>query len=156
MIKITALALAAASALITGSSPESWTATLAGKNGSMVTGTATAEAVGNDSTRVTISVRGAPSSAMLPWHIHNGPCSAATTVLGSESGYPKLQVSGTGTAEGSAVLAVKLSRTASYAVQVHRDATAPTMKDDAKEATPGSDVLSCGDLKPANPVTPQQ
>jgi len=155
MIKITALALAAVSALITGSSPESWTASLAGKNGSMVTGTATAEAVGNDSTRVTISVRGAPSSAMLPWHIHNGPCSATTTVVGAEAGYPKLEVSGTGTAEGSAVLAVKLSRTASYAVQVHRD-PAPTMKDDSKSSTPGSDLLSCGDLKPANPDVPQQ
>ncbi len=156
MIKITAMALAAASALITGSGSESWTATLAAKNGSMVSGKATAETVGNDSTRVTISVHGATSNAVLPWHIHNGPCSAAGTVLGSESGYPKLQVSGTGTADASAVLPVRISRTASYAVQVHRDATAPTMKDDPRESTPGSDVLSCGDLKPVNPDTPQQ
>jgi hypothetical protein len=155
MIRITFIALAAGSALLTGSA-ERWTANLSPKDGSMLSGTATVETVGNDSSRVSITVKGAPASAALPWHIHTGPCSAVGGVLGSDTAYPKLQVSASGDAEASATVAAGLTKSASYAVQVHRDATAPTMNDDPRESKPGSDVLACGDLKVANPTIPER
>jgi hypothetical protein len=90
----------------------------------------------------------AEPNASLPWHIHNGACGSAGEILGSESAYPALQVSGGGTAEATVTLAIRPSKTGSYAVQVHKGTAAPDK--------PGSDVISCGDLKPVMNKMPQQ
>ena len=140
MIKLTAVALVAAYAVVHPTNPDQWSATLVPSNGSTVSGTATAESGIPDSTRLKISIRGAEPNASLPWHIHNGACGSAGEILGSESAYPALQVSGGGTAEATVTLAIRPSKTGSYAVQVHKGTAAPDK--------PGSDVISCGDLKP--------
>jgi hypothetical protein len=140
MIKLTAIALVAAYAVVHPTDSDQWSATLVPTNESTVSGTATAESGIPDSTRLKISIRGAEPNATLPWHIHNGACGSAGEVLGSGSAYPALQVSGGGTAEATVTLAIRPSKTGSYAVQVHKGTAAPDK--------PGSDVISCGDLKP--------
>ena len=142
MIKFTAIAIIAASALLTPSSPDQWSATLHSSNGSMVSGTATVGGVGSaDSTLVKISIRGAPPNATLPWHIHNGTCKVPGAVWSLESAYRKLQTSGMGSADGSATLPIRPSKAKPYAIQVHHGTAAPGAK-------PGSDVIACGDLLP--------
>lgn len=149
MIKLTAIALVALNALFTASSSDQWSASLAPTGSGTISGTATAEGVGSaDSTLVKISIQGATPNATLPWHIHNGACGSTKAVLGSESAYPKLMTSSAGTAEASVTLAVRPSKTAAYAVQVHQGTAAPDK--------PGSDVVACGDLKPVLNKTPAQ
>jgi hypothetical protein len=140
MIKLTAIALVALSALWNSSSPDQWSATLSPSNGSTISGTATAEGVGSaDSTLVKISIRGATPNATLPWHIHAGKCGATKAVLGAESAYPRLTTSAAGSAEASVTLPVRPSKTGFYAVQVHRGTAA--------SGKPAMQVVACGDLK---------
>ena len=141
MTKLTAIAFVVVNALFKSSPSDQWSAALGPSNGGTVSGTATAEGVGTtDSTRVKISIHGAKPNTSLPWHIHHGSCSAAGPVLGSPTGYPKLQTTGTGSADGLVTLPVRPSKSGSYAVLVHGAAAAP--------AKPGSDVIACGDLRP--------
>jgi hypothetical protein len=141
MIKLAAIAIVGLSAVFSASSPDQWSATLKPSNGSTVSGSATADGVGSaDSTLVKISIQGAPPNASLPWHIHNGKCGATTAVIGGEASYPKLQTSSSGTAEGTATIAVRPVKAGAYAVQVHRGTATP--------AKPGADVIACGDLNP--------
>lgn len=157
MIKVLAVAIFAGSAILTASTADRWSATLNPVNGSTVSGTATVELVGTDSSRVTISIRGAQPNAVLPWHLHSGPCSATGGVFGSESAYPKLQAMGGGTAEANVTLPVKPTETGTYAVQVHQGKDGDEMKkDDPAAPKPASDVVSCGDLKPVITNTPGQ
>lgn len=140
MIKLTAIAVVGLGTLLMRS-PDQWSAALHSSNGSSVAGTATAEGIGTaDSTLVKISIRGAPANATLPWHLHTGKCGATAAVVGGESAYPKLHTSASGTAEGSATIAVRPVKSGAYAIQVHRG-TAPAGK-------PGADVIACGDLRP--------
>ncbi|HEU5153850.1 MAG TPA: hypothetical protein VFU03_03925 [Gemmatimonadales bacterium] len=149
MIKLTAIAIVAVNALFNvARSPDEWSATLHATNGSAMSGTVSAQGVGSaDSTQFKISVRGATPNATLPWHVHTGACGTAGAVWGGEMAYPKLATSADGTAEASVTLAMRPSKTAKYAVQVHRGDAAP-------DAKPGSDVLACGDLRPVLNTTP--
>lgn len=156
MFKTLAVAVIAGSAFLTASAADRWSATLNPVNGSTVSGTATVELVGTDSSRVTISIRGAKPNAVLPWHLHTGPCSATGGVFGSESAYPKLQAMGGGTAEANVTLPVKPTETGTYAVQVHQGSDGGEVKKDDMAPKPASDVISCGDLKPVITNTPSQ
>jgi hypothetical protein len=156
MLKALTVAVIAASGFFTASTADRWSATLNPVGGSTVSGTATVELVGTDSSRVTISIRGAQPNAVLPWHLHTGPCSAPAGVFGSESAYPKLQAMGGGTAEANVTLPVKPTESGTYAVQVHQGKDSEMNKDDAASPKPASDVVSCGDLKPVITNTPGQ
>ena len=142
MIKLTAIALIAASALWAQSSPDQWSTAVHSTNGSTISGTASVAGFGTaDSTTVKISIKGALANASLAWHVHNGSCKAPGAVLGSESAYPRLQTSGTGSADGLATLPIRPVKAKPYIIQVHRGTAAGGVKT-------GSDVIACGDLMP--------
>ncbi len=149
MIKFAAIAVVGLGSLLAAPSPDQWSAALQSSNGSSLAGSATAEGIGTaDSTLVKISIHGAPPNATLPWHLHTGKCGATAAVVGAEAAYPKLHTSASGTAEGTATLAVRPVKSGAYAVQVHRGTAAP--------GKPGTDVIGCGDLRPVLNKMPGQ
>ena len=133
MIKLTGIAAIALTALFSAELADQWLATLSPANGSTVSGTATAEAVGTaDSTRVKISIRGAAPNATLPWRISGGRCDSVAAVLGADAAYPNLQTIANGSADASVTLPVRPLKAAPYTVRILGSAG----------------VTACGDLKP--------
>jgi hypothetical protein len=100
-----------------------WRATLTSKDGSMIGGTVTVEAVGTDSSRATVQITGAKPGSALPWHIHNGACGAAGTVVGAAGAYPLLQVGKDGSAKQVVTLAFATPVSGAYSVNVHASAS---------------------------------
>jgi Cu/Zn superoxide dismutase len=102
---------------------ESWSANLSPVGGSGVSGTATATGM-EDATHATISIRGAASGGVHPWHIHEGTCGDANApVVGPASAYPRLSVGGGGTATAQAHVPVELNEAKRYIVNVHASPT---------------------------------
>jgi len=102
---------------------ESWSANLAPVGGARVSGTATARGMEN-ATHATISIRGAASGGVHPWHIHEGTCGDANApVVGPASAYPRLNVGGGGTATAQAHVPVELNEAKRYIVNVHASPT---------------------------------
>lgn len=109
-------------------SPEVFTVTLASKNESGVTGTATATHTG-DSVTVDVEVNGVSAQGELPAHIHQGTCDAPGPVLVPLT---SLQVTG-GTGRSSTTLAAdQVPTDQSTFVQVH---------------DPDGQPIACGDVE---------
>ncbi|HEV8358579.1 MAG TPA: hypothetical protein VGQ17_17635 [Gemmatimonadales bacterium] len=157
MLKGIAAALFSATYLLGVSSDAKWSATLSPQNGSKISGTASVEAKGADSTRFTVSVRGATPDVALAWHMHTGKCSEAGSIVGSETSYPELRPGTGGTAESMVTLPIAPPAAGSpFTIQVHKPAKAGGEGAAGAMDTPakGSKTLvSCGELKPlgANP-----
>lgn len=135
-----------------------WTATLQPQNGTKVSGTAVVEARGADSTRFSVSIRGATPNTSLKWHLHNGKCTEDGTVVGIETSYPELKPGGGGTAESMVVLPVAPPSSGAFSIHVHGPAKAGGGSGSAAAYSAGSmgmdkSTVACGDLKPlgANP-----
>ena len=135
-----------------------WSAKLQPQNGAKVSGTAVVEARGADSTRFTVSIRGATSNTSLKWHMHNGKCSEEGSIVGSETSYPELQPGGGGTAESMVVLPIAPPASGTFSIQVHGAAKAgggsePGSTNTAGAMGVGKSLVACGELKPlgANP-----
>jgi Cu/Zn superoxide dismutase len=115
-------------------SAEAWNASLAARNGSGVTGTATATSR-SDMTHVSARVNGARPGARLPWHIHEGTCGdASPPMVGDASAYPPLVVGSDGRATAEAHLALNLNEAKNYIVNIHAS------------PTDLGTIVSCGDL----------
>jgi len=148
MVKLIASAgLGLATIFASGSLSPKWKADLVPEKGSTVSGNATVEAHGADSTALTISIKGGEINKSYAWHVHQGSCAAGGPVIGLESSYPELQTSASGTAEASVTLG--MAPPASGVNSVHVHPMVPTFKsgDTGKKFTEGS--VACGDLKPA-------
>ncbi|HEX2206798.1 MAG TPA: hypothetical protein VHG93_03895 [Longimicrobium sp.] len=102
---------------------EAWAATLAPVGGSGVSGTATAMEM-DDTTHATVSITGARSGGVHPWHIHEGSCGdARPPIVGPASAYPALNVGSGGTASAQAHVPVELNEARRYIVNVHASPT---------------------------------
>lgn len=113
-----------------------WVGTLSPKAGASVTGTIALEALGADSTRIQISVRGADPNTTLPWHMHSGTCGNSAQVIGSAAAYKPVAVGPDGTGSATAVLPLPAPASGDYVVNVHQ--------------SPGDmRAIACGQLKPA-------
>jgi hypothetical protein len=112
-----------------------WEATLEGKDGRKVTGRATA-APGTDGRgmEITVSIDGDTPGATRPWHVHSGSCRQGGGVVGAPRAYPPLAVDLRGQGRGSATIAVPLTDTAAYYVNIHDSAAAMGI------------IVACGDL----------
>ena len=154
MLKGIAAALFSATYLLGVSSDARWSATLQSQNGSKVSGTATVEAKGADSTQFTVSIKGAAPSTTLNWHMHNGKCSEAGTIVGAQTAYPELKPGTSGTAEAMVTLAVAPPSGGTFSIQVHRPAAGGEGGAAKDAGAMGSKAtVACGELKPlgANP-----
>jgi hypothetical protein len=113
---------------------EGWSATLAARGGSGVTGSASAM-TGHDMTHVTVRVAGAHAGARLPWHIHEGSCGdGSPPIVGAPSAYPPIVVGSDGRGSAEAHLTVDLNEAKNYIINVH-----------ASPTNLGT-IVSCGDL----------
>jgi hypothetical protein len=113
-----------------------WTATLSSMNGSTVAGTASlAPATAAGSAVATISITGGKASAVYPWHVHQGKCSAAGGgVFGPGGAYKPVKAGADGSGTATANLSVAAPTSGDYHVNVHASAT------DMKT------IVACGDL----------
>ncbi len=119
------------------------------------------EARGADSTRFSVSVRGATPEATLKWHMHNGKCSEDGSIVGAETSYPELRPGAGGTAESMVVLPVAPPASGTFSIQVHRAEMGGGGKgsdgaggySSAGAMGGGKATVACGELKPlgANP-----
>jgi hypothetical protein len=143
MLKLTALAALAGVSLVglplVGD--KEWKATLAGRNGSPIEGTAEVDAKSADSTKMDVEIKKATASASYAWHMHNGNCAANGSVVGAMDGYPMLQTDETGSGEIEVTLAVPPPSAGEYSVHVH----AP-----AADTAAAAQAIACGDLKPSD------
>ena len=115
-----------------------------------MSGTATVEAKGADSTLFTVSVKGAASIATLNWHMHKGKCSEAGSIVGTPTAYPELKPGTGGSAEAMVTLPVAPPAGGTFSIQVHRPAAggegaAPS---DGAGAMGSKATVACGELKP--------
>ena len=129
------LTLSASAALALASPMASWTATISGKDGRKVTGSATvtptADGTGAD---VMVSINGDTPGATRPWHIHSGSCTKSGGVVGGGKAYTPMAIDGKGHGSAKATLAVALADTATYYVNIHDAAAAMSI------------IVACGDL----------
>jgi hypothetical protein len=113
-----------------------WRATIAGKDGRKVTGTAsanpTADGTGTD---VVVTIDGDTPGATRPWHVHAGSCATSGPVLGGARAYTPMAIDGKGYGRATATIAMALSDTGSYYVNIHDAAAAMGI------------IVACGDLK---------
>ena len=110
-----------------------WTATLLQKDGSGIDGSARLESVEHDSTRATVTVKGAAPNASLSWGIHSGKCTALGAMLGGGGAYQSVQADSSGGGSATSTLKLELKSGTDYSVVVHGSAA-------------GS-VAACGELK---------
>lgn len=105
----------------TGQSGEGWSSTISPVGGSGVSGTGVAH-VRDELTHAGVSIRGAQSGSVHPWHVHEGRCSDANPpIVGPASAYPPLNVGAGGTARADANLAgIELNEAKNYIINVHR------------------------------------
>lgn len=113
-----------------------WHATLVSMNGSGVTGSADVMPSGtNDGTSTAkVSIQGASSGMVHPWHVHSGTCATGGGVVGPASAYTPLTVGADGTASQTAGIPGLLNPTDSYHVNIH------------KSPTDMGTIIACGDL----------
>lgn len=137
----TALALATCSALTAFAAERvhpstEWRAAMAGKDGRKVSGTATATPTADGAgTDVVVTIDGDTPGATRPWHVHAGSCAKAGPVLGGARAYPPMTIDRSGHGTASATIAMALSDTGSYYVNLHDAAAAMGV------------IVACGDLQ---------
>lgn len=115
------------------SSMASWKGTIAGKDGSKITGTASMAPAG-EGTEVNVMIMGDEAGATRPWHIHIGSCAKGGGVFGGGRSYTPITVDGSGHGMTKATLAVAAPDTGSYYVNIHESA-----------GNMGK-IVACGDL----------
>lgn len=136
----TALTLAACSALTAFAAERvrrstEWRAAVAGKDGRKVSGTATARPTTDGAgTDVVVTINGDTPGATRPWHVHAGSCAKAGPVLGGARAYPPMTIDRSGQGTASATIAMALSDTGAYYVNIHDAAAAMGI------------IVACGDL----------
>jgi len=115
-----------------------WSAQLASRSGTSVTGSATSRSVGIEggggTATASIEVRGATPGSRHPWHVHTGTCATGGPFIGEADDYPILVIEADGTADATAAIEAGMSDETRYHVNVHRS------------ASDLGTIIACGDL----------
>ncbi len=112
-----------------------YVATLAGKDGRKVHGTATVTPTKDGTgTEVSVTLDDDTPGAKRPWHIHTGSCEKSGGVVGGGRAYAPIVIDDNGHGTGKATLAVALADTTTYYVNIHDAAAAMGI------------IAACGDL----------
>ncbi len=113
-----------------------YAATLAGKDGRKVHGTATVTPTQDGTgTEVAVTLTDDTPGATRPWHIHTGTCEKSGGVVGGGRAYTPIVINDKGQGVGKATLPVALADSATYYVNIHDAAAAMGI------------IVACGDLK---------
>lgn len=132
LLAVVALTSVAAAPLVRANM---WMGTIAGKDGSAITGSGQMNA-GTDAatTVVDVTLKGDAANSVRPWHIHIGSCTRPGGVFGGGRSYTPITIDASGNGSSKATLPVALPDTGSYYVNIH-DSSANMAK-----------IVACGDL----------
>lgn len=112
-----------------------WAATLTGREGRKVSGTATAvptaDGKGLD---VSVQLTGDTPGAIRPWHVHVGSCAKSGGVFGGGRAYSPITIDAKGNGSAKATVPAVFADTSTYYVNIHDAATAMSI------------IVACGDL----------
>lgn len=127
---VTAFAVARAHVVV------EWAASIVGREGRKVTGRATAKPTADGKgTDIAVMLAGDTPGATRPWHVHVGSCATGGPVYGGGRAYAPMAVDSNGESSAKATIAVPLSDTVGYYVNVHDAAAAMSI------------IVACGDLR---------
>ena len=145
------------SAALAGTADREWKATISGRNGSTMTGSAKVDDRGADSSQVELKIKDAGASQTFLWHMHQGSCETGGDIVGPASAYPELTTGSDGQGEVNVTLAVATPSEGMYSVHLHLkkavlDASYGVSSDTGKLAKPAAtspigQTVGCGDLK---------
>ena len=111
-----------------------YTATITGKDGAAIHGSAMAKTDAK-TTEVEVKLMGDAAGSVRPWHIHVGSCEKAGGVFGGGRSYTPITIDDKGDGTSKATVPVALPDTGTYYVNIHESA-----------ANMGK-IVACGDLK---------
>ncbi len=118
-----ALAISSTAALAVPPYHLMWSAKIAGKDGSKITGEASMKAGADGATTdVSVMLMGDDAGATRPWHVHVGSCAKGGGVFGGGKSYTPITSEGTGHGMSKATLPVAIPDTGSYYVNIHESA----------------------------------
>lgn len=110
-----------------------YSATITGKDGSPIHGTATMKSTADDKgTQIELKLMGVPAGESHVWHVHTGTCAKAGAPWGGASNYKPVVADDKGNGESKAVIAtIAVPDTGSYYVNIHGT----------------GNIVACGDMK---------
>lgn len=112
-----------------------WSATLVGRDGRKVSGSATARPTSDGKgTEVAVTIDGDTPGATRPWHVHSGSCAQSGGVVGGGRAYTPITIDAKGKGSATATVPTALADTAIYYVNIHDSAAAMSI------------IVACGDL----------
>ncbi|MEP7380471.1 MAG: hypothetical protein ABI910_02225 [Gemmatimonadota bacterium] len=118
-----ALAISSTAALAVSPYHLMWSAKIAGKDGSKITGEATMKAGADGATTdVSVMLMGDDAGVTRPWHVHVGSCAKGGGVFGGGKSYTPITIEGSGHGMSKATLMVAIPDTGSYYVNIHESA----------------------------------
>ncbi|WP_291157475.1 CHRD domain-containing protein [Gemmatimonas sp. UBA7669] len=112
-----------------------WAATLTGREGRKVSGTATAVPTADGKgVEVSVQLSGDTPGATRPWHVHVGSCSKSGGVFGGGRAYTPITIDAKGNGSAKATVPAVFADTSTYYVNIHDAAAAMSI------------IVACGDL----------
>lgn len=112
-----------------------WAATLTGREGRKVSGTATAVPTADGKgVEVSVQLTGDTPGATRPWHVHVGSCSKSGGVFGGGRAYTPITIDTKGNGSAKATVPAVFADTSTYYVNIHDAAAAMSI------------IVACGDL----------
>jgi hypothetical protein len=142
-------------AALAGAADREWKATISGRNGSPMTGTAKLDDRGADSTQIELKIKDAGVAQTYLWHVHQGSCETNGEIVGMATAYPELTTGSDGQGASNVTLALATPSEGAYSVHLHAKSAAPDPgygagTDTTKMTKPAgttSQTVGCGDLK---------
>jgi hypothetical protein len=115
--------------------PEAGQVRIVANPGFEVSGEANVQDLEGGKTRVDIGIHGAPSDAILPWHVHEGTCGSGGAIVGDPNAYQPLNTDLSGEASADATIGVGLDPGTDYHINVH------------ESPSNTETIVACGELK---------
>ena len=112
-----------------------WTATIRSLEDDGHNGSATARALPDGRTEVTVTLSGGSGGGEHPWHVHRGTCGSNGEIVGSKNAYPILRPDQSGYASETARIDTALDPSGSYYINIHQS---PNQLDV---------IVACGELR---------
>jgi len=135
LVLATAVAASLPADLPAASRARDWAATLTGREGRKVSGTATAVPTADGKgVEVSVQLTGDTPGATRPWHVHVGSCAKSGGVFGGGRAYSPITIDAKGNGSAKATVPAVFADTSTYYVNIHDAAAAMSI------------IVACGDL----------
>lgn len=134
VVSLLVLSLSTTAFALAGSA-RTWTASISGKGGTAIGGSATMKPSADGAgTVVEVKLTNDAAGVTRPWHVHIGSCAQGGGVFGGGASYTPIAIGSGGEGTSTATLAVATPDSGSYYVNIHDSAA--NMRN----------IVACGDL----------